>query len=133
MTEKQRLSDALRHDGSVQWKAVALSVVEDDQVVFAGNSDSAASSTAGDLLRIYRLRLKHCRQQGIDVPGLVELLESLGGHSEGTIIQVQPFRGPTRSVIAFWDASCHLVGCVTILGQDPERGRQSLDFALGKR
>jgi hypothetical protein len=132
MIEKQRLSDALRRDAGVQWKAVALSVVEDDQVVFAGNSASGASNTAGDLLRIYLLRSKHCQQQGIDVPGLVELIDSLAGRSEGAGIQVQPFLGPTSSVTAFWDAAGTLVGCVTILGRDAESGRRSLNIALGK-
>jgi len=131
MSEKQKLIDALRRSAQTEWGTAALSALDDQQVVFAGSP--GAGNTAGDLLRIYRLKLIHSRKAGIVAHGIVELIESLARRTTDTIIDVQPFRGPESSVGAFWDATGNLVGCVTIFGGDRERGRRNLDFALGKR
>ncbi len=108
-----------------------LSATDDPEVVFAGNADGA-SSTAGGLLRIYEIRQRHCREQGIETYGIAELLDSLSDCGESDLIQGQPFLGPGSSVAAFWDAAGNLLGCITVLGRDPESGRRNLDFANGK-
>lgn len=131
MSEKQKLSEALKRNAPTEWGAAALSAIADQEVVFAG-STGGADNTAGELLRIYRLRASHCLKKGIQVQGLTELLASLGARSASAVIQVQPFRGPRSSVAAFWDATGNLVGVITIVGRDPEIGKRNLEFALGK-
>ena len=131
MSEKQKLTDALRRGAQTEWGTAALSALDDQQVVFAG-SPRGASNTAGDLLRIYRLRLAHCYEYGIVAHGIAELIECLARRASGAAIEVQPFLGPESGVVAFWDTAGNLVGCVTVLGRDPEIGRRNLDFALGK-
>jgi hypothetical protein len=131
MSEKQKLTDTLRRSAQTDWGTAALSALDDQQVVFAG-SPGGASNTAADLLRLYRLRLSHCHEHGIVAHGIAELIESLVGRASGAAIEVQPFLGPESAVIAFWDTAGNLVGCVTVLGRDPEIGRRNLDFALGK-
>jgi hypothetical protein len=134
MSEKQRLADALKRQvGTTAWAAAALSAIDDPQVIFAGNRNSPASNTAGGLLRIYQLKLDHCREQGIAAHGIAELIESLRGRTQNEVIEVQPFIGPQSSVAAFWDTAGNLVGCVTVLGRDTESARQNLEFALGKK
>jgi hypothetical protein len=129
MNEKQRLIDALKEGATTDWARVALSAVEDREVVFAGNPGCRASTMAGDLLPIYRIRLKH----GIEAHGLAELVESLACRGKEVVIEGQPFLGPKSAVSAFWDAAGNLIACVTILGRDPEDGQRNLDLALGKR
>ena len=130
MDVKNRLVLALQADATKEWARVALSTVDNEHVVFAGNESFGASNTAADLLRIYRIRQARCREQGIEAWGLVELIESLSAHGANNAIEVQPFLGPTSSVTAFWNSDGDLIGCVTILGR--ERGSGNLSFALGK-
>jgi hypothetical protein len=131
MSEKQKVVDALRRGARTEWGTAALSALDDQRVIFAGNP--GASSTAGILLQIYRVRLDHCRRHGIVAYGMAELIESLARRTSDAAIEVQPFLGPESSISAFWDAAENLVGCVTVLELDPERGRRNLDFALGGR
>ncbi|WP_375313127.1 hypothetical protein WHZ77_07705 [Bradyrhizobium sp. A5] len=128
--EKNRLSEALKQNAQ-SWAAVALSVVGDPQVEFAG-STGGASSPAGGLLRTYRIRQRHCEEKGIQTGGMAELIDSLSVCGERDLIQVQPFIGPRSSVTAFWNAAGNLLGCITVLGPDLESGRRNLDFANGK-
>ncbi|QDP26706.1 hypothetical protein [Bradyrhizobium cosmicum] len=132
MDVKNRLVSALQAHAANEWAVVALSALGNEHVVFAGNVSSGASSTAADLLRVYRLRQAHCREQGIEACGLAELIESLSAHDANDVIEGQPFLAPTGAVHAFWNSSGDLIGCVTILGLDAERGRRNLSFALGK-
>jgi hypothetical protein len=131
MSEKEKISDALKRDITTEWRVAALTAIDDQEVVFAGNANAGASNTVGDLLRIFRAGQSHCRERGIDAHGLAELIETLAGRNEGTVMHVQPFLGPRSSITAFWDVTGNLVGCVTILGRDSENGRRNLDFALG--
>lgn len=131
MNEKKKLSDALKQNVALEWAAAALSATDDPEVVFAGNA-GGASSTAGDLLRTYEIRQRHCSERGIETYGIAELLDSLSGRGECDLIQGQPFLGPRSSVAAFWDAAGNLLGCITVLGRDPESGRRNLDFANGR-
>jgi hypothetical protein len=133
MSEKQRLADALERHANTAWGTAALSAVDDDEVVFAGSPNRPGSNTAGDLLRIYRLRLDHCRERGIEAYGITELIESLIGREQSEVIEIQPFIGPRSSVAAFWDTAGNLVGCVTVLGRDAEGSRHTLELALGKQ
>lgn len=131
MSEKKQLSDALKRHAANGWVAAALSAIEDEHVVFAGNANAGASNTAMDLLRIYRIRQSHCRARQIEACGLTQLIESLAACRESDVIEVQPFLGPGRSITAFWNTAGNLIGCITLLGRDPESGRQSLDIANG--
>ncbi|WP_035672077.1 hypothetical protein [Bradyrhizobium liaoningense] len=128
--EKNRLSDALKQNAQ-KWAAVALSVADDPQVVFAGNT-GGASATAGELLRTYQIRQRLCEEKGIETYGMAELIDSLSDCGERDPIQVYPFIGPSSSVAAFRDAAGNLLGCITVLGRDPESGRRNLDFANGR-
>jgi hypothetical protein len=128
--EKNRLSDASKENAQ-KWAAVAMSVVDDPQVEFAG-STGGASSPARGLLRIYRIRQQHCEENAIETYGMAQLTVSLSDYGERDLIQVHPFIGPSSSVAAFWDAAGNLLGCITVLGRDPESGRRNLDFANGK-
>jgi hypothetical protein len=130
--EKQKLIDALRRAAQTEWVTVALSALDDQQVIFAGLPGHRVGNTAGGFLRIYRIRLVHSSEQGIVADGLVELIEYLVRQPSDAFIEGQPFLGPESYVAAFWDAFGNLVGCVTILGGDPESGRRNLDYALGK-
>ncbi|KYK47386.1 hypothetical protein A1D31_31220 [Bradyrhizobium liaoningense] len=127
--EKNRLSDALNQNAQ-KWAAVALSVADDPQVVFAGNT--GGSATAGELLRTYQIRLQICEEKGIETYGMAELIDSLSDCGERDPIQVYRFIGPSSSVAAFRDAAGNLLGCITVLGRDLESGRRNLDFANGK-
>ncbi|WP_155526033.1 hypothetical protein [Bradyrhizobium symbiodeficiens] len=129
--EKSRLSDALKQNSEQKWAAAALSVTDDPRVVFAGSA-GGASSKAGDLLRIYQIRQKHCVEEGIETYGMAELIDVLSDFGERGLIQVQPFLGPGGSIAAFWDAAGDLLGCITVLGRDSESGWGNLDFANGK-
>lgn len=132
MSEKQRLTEALRGEPQTEWATAALSALGDQRVVYAG-SRSRVGNTAADLLRIYRIRLGNLCEHRVVAQGLVELIDCLARQTSETFIEVQPFIGPESSVTAFWDAAGDLVGCVTLFGHDPDRGRRNLDFALGKR
>jgi hypothetical protein len=132
MDVKKGLIQALQRGPSRDWVAAALSALNDEQVVFVGNTRVNVDNTAADLLRIYRIRQVHCREQGIEVHGMAELIESLAAHAEIGRVQVQPFFGSTNAVVAFWNEAGDLIGCVTIPALDPERGRRNLDFALWK-
>jgi hypothetical protein len=94
MSEKRKLSDALKSDASTKWKTTALAAIADEQVTFAGNPGSGASSTARILLKIYRIRLRHCQERRVQAHGITELVEFLAGCPESTVIEVQPFLGP---------------------------------------
>jgi hypothetical protein len=133
MSEREELLDRLKRDAMTEWGAAALSAIHDQETAFAGNTSAGATDTAGNLLRIYRLRQNHCREQGIEARGIAELIATLAGRSEDDVIRVQPFLGSKSSVTAFWDATGNLLGCITILGGDRESGRRNLEFALGKR
>lgn len=134
MSDKELLANALeKYAGVTAWGRAALAVIARPDVVFAGNHNSPASNTAGELLRIYRMKLDHCRERGIEAHGIAELIESLASRAQSEVIEVRPFIGPQDSVAAFWNATGDLVGCVTVLGRDTESARQNLDFALGKK
>lgn len=134
MSDKQLLENALeKYAGTMAWGRAALAVIARPEVVFAGSHNSPASNTAGELLRIYRMKLDHCRERGIEAHGIMELIESLASRAQGEVIEVRPFVGPQNSVVAFWSTSGDLVGCITVLGRDTESARQNLDFALGKK
>jgi hypothetical protein len=133
MNEKQALSEVLGNGDTGSCRSAALSALKDQNVLFAGNSDSPAKNTAGDLQRIYRIRLMHCQDRQIEAFGIAELIESLGCYPPDAFILVQPFIGPNSSVTAFWSSAGALVGCVTILGRDSESGQRNLDEALGDR
>ena len=132
MNERLKLTEVLTRGAQTEWGTAALSALADQENVFAG-SPSGTYNTAGDLLRIYGLRLTRCPEHGIVAHGIAELIESLARRTPSTIVEVQPFLGPKSSVAAFWDTAGDLLGCVTVLGRDPERGRRNLEFALGQR
>jgi hypothetical protein len=127
---RRRLSDNLS-ELDVAWAATALAAMRDDAVVYAGNSRSPASSTVGDLLRLYQIRLQRSRERPMDVHGIVELVACLTGRDFEAVIYVEPFLGPAVSVSAFWDSGWVLVGCITILGRDPEASKINLNAAIG--
>jgi len=133
MNEKERLTEALEGQAGTGWGKLALSVINDHQVVFAGNRNSPATNTAGDLLRIYRLKLDHSVRMGVPAHGIAELIESLVNRVQSELIELQPFLGPQGVVAAFWDTAGNLIGCVTIVGRNAESARQNLEFALGKQ
>jgi hypothetical protein len=133
MDEKEKLLDALKRAPETEWKIAAQSPLQDPQVVFAGSPGSAAISSASDLLRIYRIRLDQCREHAIRAHGIYELIESLARIDPDSRVRLEPFLGPQNSITAFWDVLGNLVGCITVIGPDPERGLRNLDFALGKR
>lgn len=132
MDEKERLLEALKQAETKAWVAAALAAINHEKVVFAGNAGEGASSTAGELLRVYRIRQMHCQEKHIEAYGLTELIESLAACRESDVVNGQPFLGPTNSVTAFWHPFGHLMGCVTVRGRDPDGGWKNLDFALGK-
>jgi len=109
-----------------------VSALDSEEVVFAGAGDSAATNTAADLLRIYRARLSHCEKRGIKAHGIQELMDFLIHCKPDSIFEVQPFLGAGSSITAFWDAAGQLIGCITILGRDPESGRRAFELATGK-
>jgi hypothetical protein len=132
MSKKDRLAAALRGNEKVRWKAAAAAALEDPEIAFAGQSESRATNTAGDLIRIYEMRRDYGDQKRIEAHGVVELLDCLKKCSTETVVLVQPFLGPRSSVTAFWDSEDRLLGCITVNGIDTGRGKKSLDFALGK-
>jgi hypothetical protein len=54
-------------------------------------------NTAGEFLRIYRIRLVHSSEHGIVAHGSVELIEYLARQSSDAFIEGQPFLGPESS------------------------------------
>ena len=130
--ERERLVVALKRHSGKAWAATALSALEDPSVVVAGNSGSQPTGTVGDLTRLYRIRLAHCREQKVNAHGIAELLEALSGLPASEKIEIQPFLGQRSGVDAFWNEAGDLVGCVTVLDWSPDRGRANLEFALGK-
>jgi hypothetical protein len=128
MSRKQKLSDMLRMGAGASWKSAALTALDSNQVVLAGDE---AWATAGDLLRIYRIRLTHFQEKGVQAIGINEFLQSLERLAPGNVIRVEPYMGPQTIVGAFWDAAENLIGCMTVLGWGPERGQENLDFSKG--
>jgi hypothetical protein len=132
VNRKQALLDALRSGSGSPWQRVALSALDDAEVVYDG-SGSLDGGPVDEWLRIYKLRLKHCQENGIQANGLAEFVQNLERLMPDDVVSGEPFGGPTTRISAFWDAAGNLVGCVTILGWSPERGQEHLDRALGKR
>ena len=132
MSRKQALLDALRNGSSSSWQRVALSALDEPEVVYDGNG-SPNDGSVGEWLSIYKIRLKHCQENGIQAIGLAEFVQALEWLMPNDVVVGEGFGGPTTRISAFWDAAGNLVGCVTILGWSPERGQENLDRALGKR
>ena len=132
MNRKQALLDALRSGSGLSWQHGALSALDDAEVVYDG-SGSLDDGPVDEWLRIYKIRLKHCQENGIQAIGLAEFVQNLEQRMPNDMVRGEPFGGPTTRIAAFWDAAGNLVGCVTIRGWSPERGQENLDRVLGKR
>jgi hypothetical protein len=132
VNRKQALVGALKKGSSPSWQRVALSALDDTQVVHIGGG-SLDGGLAHEWLSIYKIRLKHCQENGVQAIGLAEFVQNLEQLMPNDVVRGELFGGPTTRISAFWDAAGNLVGCVTIPGWSPERGQESLDRVLGKR
>jgi hypothetical protein len=132
VNRKQALVGALKKGSSSSWQRIALSALDDTQVVHIGGG-SQDGGPVDEWLSIYKVRLKHCEENGIQAIGLAEFVQNLEQLMPNDVVRGEQFGGPTIRISAFWDAAGNLVGCVTIPGWSPERGQENLDRVLGKR
>jgi len=99
-------------------------------MAYAGGSGSVPRTPARDFLRIYDMRLAHCRARGINAEGLAELVDWLRFLSPETPVAVEAFLSSTTAVTAFYSPPSVLGACVTI-AYDPARGKENWAFAMG--
>jgi hypothetical protein len=82
--------------------------LDEPDISFCGKSNTAVS--ADSLVRIYSVRLEHCRQDiRSDIESLLSALRELAG---STPIFIKPFLGKRRLIGSFWTSE-RLVGCIT--------------------
>jgi hypothetical protein len=107
MDEIERLREALRSARPGDWVTAALSALDEPDISFCGNSNTGVS--ADSLVRIYSVRLEHCRQDiRSDIESLLSALRELAG---STPIFIKPFLGKRRLIGSFWTSE-RLVGCI---------------------
>jgi hypothetical protein len=131
VNRKQALVDALKKGSSSSWQRVALSALDDTQIVHI-DGGSLDGGPVDEWLSIYKVRLKHSQENGIQAIGLAEFVQNLEQLMPNDVVVGELFGGPMTRISAFWDAAGNLVGCVTIPGWSPERGQENLDRVLGK-
>jgi hypothetical protein len=82
---------------------------------FCGKSNATVS--ADSLLRIYNIKLKHCRE---DIRSHIESLRNaLRELPASTPISIKPFLSGSRLIGSFW-TSGYLIACITGPGNPPE-------------
>lgn len=133
MNETERLVAALAAHANTAWGKAALYAIANVSVAFVGSRDLSAGATVRDLLLIYRRRLEHIRERGIEVQGMRELVEALAHRPPDELIEVQPFSRQEHNAVAFWSSCGDLIGCVTLRAPDPGVSQRNLDFACGRR
>ena len=115
MHEIEQLKEALRSAGPADWVTAALSAVEEPGMVLCRKSN--ATPSADSLVRIYTIRLQHCRE---DIRSHIEsLLHGLRALPGSTRISIKPFLSDSRLIGSFW-TSGRLIGCITGPPDPPE-------------
>jgi hypothetical protein len=132
MSRKQQLLAALKRGTDMPWRSAALKALAGQNVV-SSDEGPLDGSVASEWLQIYRLRLKHCQEIGVEIIGLAEFVEALEQRIPNELIRAELFGGGRTTITAFWDVAENLVGCITNTDWRPGRGQESLDLALGKR
>ena len=130
LDRKQILIHELTLHAGEKWAATASAALREKDVRSEDEGGTSALSSVGDLLRIYRNRLDRCTENGVEAYGIRELLDSLSRLPVDDIVAVEPFLGVTTSVDAFWENQTTLLGCVTVLNFDSNRGNKTLATAL---
>ena len=133
MNRKHRLLGALALVNGERWADTASEALSAGDIKFEGRNSDMVTGTVRGLIRVYEIRLQHCASKGINVIGIEELLKSLSERSLDDAVCVEPYLGSKESVSAFWGNDDDLIGCVTVLDYDPNRGHENLKFALGEK
>jgi hypothetical protein len=110
MTEKERLLGHLRRQGEDEWSVVAIHALSLDDSNFEG----IGSSSAGELLSIYRIRESRRSAKGIVAYGLEHFLSSLAQTDPSALVELLTFKSAEYSVTVFFGPDGALLGCVTV-------------------
>jgi len=98
MDEIERLREALRSARPGDWVTAALSALDEPDISFCGKSNTAVS--ADSLVRIYSVRLEHCRQDiRSDIESLLSALRELAGSTPIFINQAFPWQTAPHWVV----------------------------------
>jgi hypothetical protein len=127
----QKLRDDLELRKPATWAVEGMRALGQPDRDYLGGSRPGVGTPAGELLRIYGLRLANLRTRGINAEGLAELVEWLRSLSPRDAVMVEAFRSSTTAVTAFYSPPSVLGSCVTI-AYDPARGKENWEFAMGR-
>lgn len=108
-----QIAAILNEQKGADWVTVALNAINQESMEYFGGGEHPATSSAKDLVRLYRIRLERSKLLGITQYGCAELVAQLEKLDGDAIIEVWPFANKDFVVSAFTRNEAVLVGCIT--------------------
>lgn len=114
MLAREQIAEIIGAQGQCVACERAFCLLNDARRVFSFSGDRVVDANAGELERVYSVRLAHCRKHAIKQCGLSELVDALRVAPRSARISPQVFLSEDAAITVFIDQHHRLVGCVVV-------------------